>query len=54
VIAPDPDVYKRLEDAGATGTVSYPFMYALGPASNIDQKRAYLEGFANNVISTMS
>lgn len=53
VTEPDPDVYKRLEDAGATATVSYPFSYALGPASTLDQKRAYLEGFAENVIRGM-
>jgi probable F420-dependent oxidoreductase len=53
VSEPDPDVYRRLEDAGATATVSYPFMYALGPTSTVEQKRGYLEGFANNVIATM-
>ena len=47
---PDADVLRRLEDQGAHGTVSYPFLYALGPTSSLDQKRAYLEGFAENVI----
>ena len=47
---PDPDVLRRLEDQGAHGTVSYPFTYALGPNSTLDQKRRYLEGFAANVI----
>ena len=47
---PDADVLRRLEDQGAHGTVSYPFLYALGPTSTLDQKRAYLEGFAGNVI----
>lgn len=47
---PDPDVLRRLEDQGAHGTVSYPFTYALGPSSTLDQKRRYLEGFAANVI----
>ena len=51
VSEPDPDTCKRLEDAGATGTVSYPFLYSLGPTSTIDEKRALLEGFANNVIA---
>jgi probable F420-dependent oxidoreductase len=50
VSAPDPDDMKRLEDAGATGSVSYPFTYTVGPTSTLDEKRAYLEGFANNVI----
>ena len=41
---------RRLEDQGAHGTVSYPFLYALGPTSSLAQKRAYLEGYAENVI----
>jgi probable F420-dependent oxidoreductase len=48
--APDADVLRRLEDQGAHGTVSYPFLYTLGPTSNLDQKRRYLEGYAENVI----
>jgi probable F420-dependent oxidoreductase len=48
--APEPDSMKRLEDAGATGSVSYPFTYTVGPTSTLDEKRAYLEGFANGVI----
>jgi probable F420-dependent oxidoreductase len=47
---PDADVLRRLEDQGAHGTVSYPFLYTLGPTSSLDQKRRYLEGFAENVI----
>ena len=54
VTPPDPDTFKRLEDAGATGTVSYPFTYTVGPTSTLDEKRAYLEGFANNVIVPLS
>ena len=54
VTEPDPDVFKRLEDAGATATVSYPFTYTVGPTSDLDAKRAYLEGFANNVIVPLS
>lgn len=45
------DDLKRLEDAGATGTVSYPFTYTIGPQSTLEQKRAYLESFAENVIA---
>jgi probable F420-dependent oxidoreductase len=48
--APDADVLRRLEDAGAHGSVSYPFLYALGPTSTIAEKRGYLEGYAENVI----
>ena len=47
---PDPDDLKRIQDAGATGTVSYPFTYTIGPNTTIDQKRAYLEGFAGSVM----
>lgn len=47
---PDADVLRRLEDQGAHGTVSYPFLYALGPTSTLDAKRRYLEGYAENVI----
>lgn len=50
VTPPDADVYRRLEERGARGTVSYPFTYALGPTSTLEQKRAYLEGFADQVI----
>jgi probable F420-dependent oxidoreductase len=54
VTPPDPDAFKRLEDAGATSTVSYPFTYTVGPTSTLAEKRAYLEGFANNVIVPLS
>lgn len=47
---PDADTFRRLEDAGVTGTVSYPFLYALGPTSDLAAKRAYLEQFAEDVI----
>lgn len=36
---PDPAVYRRLEDAGATGFVSYPPGYLLGPGCSLDAKR---------------
>lgn len=45
-----PDDYKRMEDAGITGTVSLPFAFTIGPDTTLDQKRAYLEGFAEQVI----
>ena len=47
---PDADVLRALEDQGEHGTVSYPFMYALGPTSTIAAKRRYLEGYADSVI----
>jgi probable F420-dependent oxidoreductase len=50
-VPPEPDVLERLEDRGVSGTVSYPFTYTFGPQSTLEQKRAYLEGFASNVIA---
>jgi len=47
---PDPDGLARLGEQGMTGSVSYPFTYSLGAGSSLDQKRAYLEDFAENVI----
>lgn len=59
IIAPiygqcSPDDYKRMRDAGITGTVSFPFAFTIGPNTTLDQKRAYLEGFAANVIAKVN
>ena len=53
VTPPNPDDLKRIEDAGADGTVSYPFTYTVGPTSTLDEKRAYLEGYANSVMKML-
>ena len=53
VTPPTPDDLKKIEDAGADATLSYPFTYTVGPTSTLDTKRAYLEGFAEGVIKTM-
>ncbi len=45
-----PDTLARMGEAGITGTVSYPFAFTVGPGSTIEQKRAYMEQYANNVI----
>lgn len=50
VTPPTPDDLKKIQDAGADGTVSYPFTYVVGPTSTLDEKRAYLEGYANSVM----
>jgi len=52
-VPPEVDTLKRLRDAGVGGTVSYPFMFTIGPTSTLQQKRAYLEGYANNVIAKL-
>ena len=49
--APDPDLFRRMEDAGVTGLVSYPLLYSLGPGSSIEQKRAALERYAEAFIA---
>ncbi len=41
----------RLEDAGATGLISYPLLYTIGPGTSIDQKRVALEQYGNEIIS---
>ncbi len=46
VTPPDVDTFKRLEDAGVTGIVSYPLVYSLGPGSSLDRKREALEQYA--------
>ncbi|MFN8624877.1 MAG: TIGR03619 family F420-dependent LLM class oxidoreductase [Candidatus Binatia bacterium] len=50
---PDVDTFKRLEDAGAGGMVSYPFTFTIGPTSTLEAKRARIEEFANNIIAKM-
>ena len=50
---PSPDDFRRLESVGCSATVSFPFLYTLGPRSTIEQKRAYMEQYAENVIRTM-
>jgi len=50
VTPPSKDDYRRLEDVGCSGTVSFPFNYTLGLESSVEQKRAYMEQFAENVI----
>jgi probable F420-dependent oxidoreductase len=49
----DLDGFRRLEDAGAGGVISYPFTWTIGPTSSLEKKRAYLEGYANDVISKL-
>ena len=48
--APDPDLFRRLEDQGLTGIVHWPFKYLLGPSSSIEQKRAAMESYAEDII----
>jgi len=50
-VPPEPDVLERVAAHGGTDTVSFPFLYTVGPSSSLDQKRAYLEGFAERYIA---
>jgi probable F420-dependent oxidoreductase len=47
---PDLDTFKRLEELGMTSGVNYPFMFALGKRSSLDQKKRFMEQFAENII----
>ncbi len=53
VVPPEVDTLKRLQDEGVGGTVSYPFAFVIGPISTLEQKRAYLEGYADTVIAKL-
>jgi probable F420-dependent oxidoreductase len=54
VTPPDPDTFRRLEEHGVAGTVSYPFLYSLGPTSTLDAKRAVMEQYGDAVIAKSS
>ena len=47
---PDVDVFRRLEDQGVTGVVSWPLLFTVGPGASIEQKRGALESYANQII----
>jgi probable F420-dependent oxidoreductase len=50
---PARDDVERLRDAGGGGAVSLPFAFTLGLHSPLEQKRAYMELYADKVISKM-
>lgn len=45
------DACIQLEELGVTGTVSYPFLFGIGPNSSLDDKKAYMENFAKQFIT---
>ncbi len=49
--SPAVELFRRLEDAGVTGTVSFPLCQTLGPRTSLDQKRRVLERYANDIIA---
>ncbi len=50
-VPPEPDLVRRLEDAGVTGLVSYPLLYTIGPDTTLEQKRAALEQYGSGIIA---
>jgi probable F420-dependent oxidoreductase len=49
----EPDLVRRVEDAGAGGVVSYPLAFQIGPGTTLDQKRQALESFGETVIARL-
>ncbi|MGI9285925.1 MAG: TIGR03619 family F420-dependent LLM class oxidoreductase [Pseudomonadales bacterium] len=47
------DLLKRLQDQGMTSTVSYPFSFALGLCSSLDDKKRFMEEFARAFIQPL-
>jgi probable F420-dependent oxidoreductase len=47
---PDVDTFKRLSEKGMTTGISYPFKFALGDRSTLDQKKRLMETFAEKII----
>jgi len=47
------DDLRRFEDAGVTSLVSWPLTFTLGPQATMDEKRRYLEAYANDVIAKL-
>ena len=50
---PSPDLFRSLEDQGVTSVVSYPLAYTVGPGASLDQKRAALEQYGNDIIARL-
>jgi len=47
---PGVDTFQRLEEHGMTAVVSYPFKFALGDRSSIDDTKRVMERFAATII----
>lgn len=47
---PDLATFQRLEAAGMTGGVSYPFTFTAGPSSTLERKKEVMEDFAERII----
>ncbi len=49
-----PDDVRQLEDAGATSFVGLPFAFMLAPRTSLEEKRTYLEQFAERMIAKVN
>ncbi len=47
---PDVDLFRRLEDDGMTSGIHLPFWFAFDGPSTLDQKKALMERFAEEII----
>lgn len=47
---PSAELFKRLHEQGMTAGVSYPFKFALGDRSSLDDKKREMERFAETII----
>lgn len=47
---PSVDLFRRLEDAGMTSGIHLPFSFAFDGPSTIDQKKALMEKFAEDIV----
>lgn len=43
-------VLSRLEDIGVHATVNYPFLYGCGPGASLDEKKRYMDNFAEQFL----
>ncbi|MFP8878269.1 MAG: TIGR03619 family F420-dependent LLM class oxidoreductase, partial [Myxococcota bacterium] len=48
---PDFDEWRRFEDLGVTGMISYPLNFTIGAGTTVQQKREALEQYANGIIA---
>jgi probable F420-dependent oxidoreductase len=53
VTPPELGTLRRLADVGATGTVSYPFAYSVGPEATLAQKIDVMRDFEDRIIRPM-
>lgn len=53
VTPPELEPLRRLADLGATGSVSYPFAYSVGPDASLQQKLDVMQDFGERIIRPM-